>query len=294
MKEEQQVRIIASKQIVHIFTIFLTVQFLGLLLLCFLLPDIVEVESSYQNQTDVWTFLIYIFVMTFILLVITKKTKKAGSFVVDFLDSFVVFFAVGLTLDIIISYFFQGLSFIAYVISFILALVKRKFAQLRNTLAILSTASVGLVIGLSLDFNSVIIFLTILAVYDLVAVFITKHMITLATELSKKQTSFSVASQQFIPKKEFKEVVVEATSTNLPVYVSRIELGSGDLVAPLTLAVASFRLKFSLVQPLFVVIFSSFGLLLTIFILIKYKRPLPALPPLFIFSSLGLITSLLF
>jgi presenilin-like A22 family membrane protease len=293
MKEEQQVRIIASKQVAHIFTIFLSVQFLGLLLLCYLLPYIVNVEASYQNPSDVWVFLIYILLMTFILLIITKKTRKAGLFI-DFLDSFVVFFATGLTLDIIISYFFKALSPIAYIISFILAIAKRKFSSLRNILAILSTASVGLLIGLSLDFNSVLILLTALAIYDVVAVFITKHMIELATELSKKQTSFSVSSQQLIPRKEFKEVLVEPTSTKLPVYVSRIELGSGDLVSPLTLAVASFRLKFSLVQPLFIVVFSSIGLLFTIFILIKYKRPLPALPPLFIFSCIGLLLSLLF
>jgi len=292
MKEEQK-RIIASKQVIHILTLFLSVQFLGLLLLCFLLPEIIQVNVSYQNPTNVWAFLFYILLMTFILLLITKKTKRAGLFI-DFLDSFVVFFATGLTLEIIFSYFFGDFSFLAYLISFILAIAKRKFSSLRNILAILSTASVGLLIGLSLDFNSVIIFLTALAIYDIIAVFITKHMIELATELSKKQTSFSVSSQQLIPKREFKEVLVKPTSTNLPVYVSRIELGSGDLVAPLTLAVASFKLKFSLLQPLFVVIFASFGLLFTIFILTRYKKPLPALPPLFTFSCIGLLLSLTF
>ncbi|MGC9149977.1 MAG: presenilin family intramembrane aspartyl protease [Candidatus Micrarchaeia archaeon] len=292
MKEIE--RVISLKQVIHIATIFLSVQFLGLLLLCFSLSVFQEI-SSQQPSIDVWSLFLYILLTTFILLFFVKKTTKGG-FIVTALDMFVVFFASSFTFEIILSQFFQNpifISLFSYFLAIALILAKRKSQFLNNLATIISTSSVGLLIGLMLDFNSVLIFLTILAIYDFVAVFITKHMVALAKELSQKQTSFAVSSEQFIPKKKFKEVIVTASTKNPPVVVSRLQLGSGDLVAPLTFGVSSFTLRYSLLQPLFVFIFATFGLFFTVFILMKYKKPLPALPPLFLFSCIGLLISFL-
>ena len=62
---------------------------------------------------------------------------------------------------------------------------------------------------------------------------------------------------------------------------ARVELGTGDLAIPLMVAISAYSPGPNFVLSFFVIFGAIAGLLLTMFILRKYKRALPAIPPLF-------------
>jgi presenilin-like A22 family membrane protease len=76
---------------------------------------------------------------------------------------------------------------------------------------------VGALLGVSIGVLPVIVFLILLAAYDYIAVFKTKHMVTMAKAVAKKNLSFTFA---------------------LPTQKHQFELGTGDLVMPLVFSVS--------------------------------------------------------
>ncbi len=147
----------------------------------------------------------------------------------------------------------------------ILRLVFRKNIWLRNISSIVATAGAGALIGASLGVVPLLIFLVLLAAYDFIAVFKTKHMVKLAKGLSGKNLSFTFA---------------------LPTKEHQFELGTGDFVVPLAFSVSVLAAaKQSLIYPYFlfppiaVLAASLAGLLITLDYASKHKgMPLPALP----------------
>ena len=61
---------------------------------------------------------------------------------------------------------------------------------------------------------------------------------------------------------------------------ARTALGTGDLAMPLMLAIAAYKVNLNFVLSFVIIIGALLGLILTMFILRKYKRALPAIPPL--------------
>jgi presenilin-like A22 family membrane protease len=87
----------------------------------------------------------------------------------------------------------------------------------RNISSIVATVGVGALLGSSIGVFPVIIFLILLGIYDYIAVFKTKHMVTMAKAVAKKNLSFTFA---------------------LPTPNHQFELGTGDLVMPLVFSVS--------------------------------------------------------
>ena len=143
----------------------------------------------------------------------------------------------------------------------------------KNAAAILATAGVGVIFGISLGILPLIIFLVFLSVYDYLSVFMTKHMVELANFVVKKNLAFTVTARAPPPKKGMRE--------------QRIDLGTGDMIAPIMLEVSA--LSVSPVATAFVFVGSvvSLGLFLTL--VWRSKMVLPALPPI----VFGMIISLL-
>ncbi|MBI5884657.1 hypothetical protein HZB89_01015, partial [archaeon] len=132
-----------------------------------------------------------------------------------------------------------------------------------NISSVVATAGAGALIGVSMALVPIIIFIVLLSVYDLIAVFKTKHMVKMAKHIVKQNLAFTFA---------------------LPTKVHVFELGTGDLVIPLV--VASSVLKFwhsgfivNLAAAVLVLFASLAGLVWTMEISQKkIGRPLPALP----------------
>ncbi|MEW6722528.1 MAG: presenilin family intramembrane aspartyl protease [Candidatus Micrarchaeota archaeon] len=143
---------------------------------------------------------------------------------------------------------------------------------LKNAAAILATAGVGTIFGISLGLFPLILFLIFLSIYDFAAVFFTKHMVEMADFIVKKDMAFTVTAKAPPPKKGMKE--------------QRIDLGTGDMIAPIMMEVSA--LSFSPVATAFVFVGAVVSLGLFLVLVYRSKMVLPALPPI----ALGMIASL--
>ena len=138
--------------------------------------------------------------------------------------------------------------------------------QLKNLAAIVSTAGVGVVFGISMGIMPMIIFLALLAIYDFVAVFLTKHMVEMANFVVKNDLAFTVTAREPGKTKDEKE--------------RRVDLGTGDLVAPVMMEVSLLSINPLASGVVFVGAIISTGIFIW---LVKDKKVvLPALPPIVI------------
>ena len=130
--------------------------------------------------------------------------------------------------------------------------------------------------------------LAVLSVYDIIAVYFTKHMVKMAEGMIASKAIFGF--------------IIPLQSSGFKEKISAVQpgenfmvLGSGDIVLPLILTVSVARVSF--LQAIFVAVFSVFGLLAThlIFVNQKERRPMAALPPIAALSIIGyLVSSLIF
>jgi len=146
----------------------------------------------------------------------------------------------------------------------LLRVVLKESLWLRNIAGIIAVAGAGALVGVSLGFLPVLVFIALLAVYDVIAVFGTKHMVVMAKALAKSNLAFTYA---------------------LPTKKHQFELGAGDMVIPLAFSVSVLREGFSigfpnyLLVPVLVLLGSAIGLIATL----EYSsrnvgKALPALP----------------
>jgi presenilin-like A22 family membrane protease len=235
-----------------------------------------------KNPNSIWNavFIVgYIIFFTIVILVL-KKFFKSGNFLFLF-EIMALFSGISLVFSLILS------SVFSYIVTTYLLILKYSFKKetiytkwYNNLLLGIAISGAATVIGLSLGIIPVIVLLVLLSIYDLVAVFYTKHMVTLANMIIKKKVSliFVIPSK----KREYK-------------------LGGGDIVIPAVISVCLFSLLlktstflFSLMAVFFVWLASIVGLVITFYILEKYKKKIKALPALPIQVLLMILVVLLF
>jgi presenilin-like A22 family membrane protease len=158
-------------------------------------------------------------------------------------------------------------------IALVFATAKHFRPQLKNAAAIMATAGVGVIFGISLGLFPLILFLILLSIYDFLSVFATKHMVEMANFIIKKDLAFTVTARAPPSKPGEKE--------------QRIDLGTGDMIAPIMLEVSALSISPVASAFVFVGAVLSLGLFLTL--VWKKKMILPALPPI----VLGMIVFLL-
>lgn len=254
-----------KKLIAQLIVIFLITQILGLFVASTLIKEEVQATIVTENKEDPinsLALIAYILVVTAILLVLIKFFKDIGA-LFKVIESLAVFG----TSFIVFSAF---TSFLLPVLILSIALVASRWIYsknvlLRNLASIISIAGAGSLLGVSLNPFPIIIFISLLSLYDLIAVFKTKHMITLAKNLSGKNLAFTVA----MPTKEH-----------------QFELGTGDLVIPLVfsssvLSIVKKEILFpnNFIPSTLILLASLIGLIFTVNIASKQVgKPLPALP----------------
>lgn len=166
----------------------------------------------------------------------------------------------------------------------IFLLVKKPIVAVHNAALILAMAGVGAGLGVQLDPLLVCFMMLIFALYDFVAVYITKHMIRLAQEMVNQQAIVGLV----IPRttQEFKKPISAIKEEG-----RFMILGGGDVMFPLLLCVACLRIGWP--STVLVSFFSLLGLLVVflIFIAQKTRRPLPALPPIALLAVSGYFLS---
>ena len=209
---------------------------------------------------------------TVLLLVFMTFFKGPGLF--RLFEIFVVFTA---SIIVFATFFPEAIAFVFAVELIAIRLLLPKSVFVRNIAAVISVAGVGALIGVSLGVIPVLIFLILLSVYDFIAVFKTKHMVTLAKGISGKNLAFTLA---------------------IPTEEHQFELGTGDLVLPLVFAVSVMKAStapypFYFVPAAMVLIASIIGLLFTINWVSKHVgKALPALPPQAVLMILAWLASI--
>ncbi|MFH7865148.1 MAG: presenilin family intramembrane aspartyl protease [Candidatus Aenigmatarchaeota archaeon] len=236
------------------------------------------IENPYSIENSFYLFFWIIF-MTIVILIVSKFWK---GFIFSF-EPFLIFLASFLFFDIVIQ-----VSIISLILAAGLTLwktIKPSFLS-QNISSTISGAGAGAIIGLSFDLVPCIVFLLLLSTYDIVAVFITKHMISLAKLLIKRPTSFmfSSAHEYKTPRKIYGKVKK----------VHVFHLGLGDVVFPLALAVSSI-VKHGFIHGLFCIFGCWISLILLFYYMKNNPSPLPALPFVSVGSLSGIvIANLLF
>jgi len=270
------------KLVVQLIALFFVTQLIGLIVGFELIREknsglLEQPAIVNQNPNDVINsiaLIAYILVFTGVLLLIIKFFRQFIALIFKVFESLVIFGTTNIVLLAVINLFFPsivlplgGLEILAVgVLAVFIRLVWKKSILLRNITSVIAAAGAGALIGITLGIIPVVLFVAALAVYDLIAVFKTKHMVTLAKEITSKNLSFTFA---------------------LPTKEHTFELGTGDMVIPLTLTVSVLeaslsKLSFpgSIFAPSLVLCGSLVGLLLTIDYSSKHVgKALPALPP---------------
>ncbi len=309
-------RLIENRQLVGILTMFMLVQFAGIALatLWFNGATYQQITSAQiaSGPSNVLLLLAYIILLAVAMILIFRFYHGAKLFrviegVVIFIASFYVFL-------VIIAYFTQSSNIAtigAAIIAILLVAAKNKWVKLKNVAAIIASIGVGAVLGFGFSFIAAIAFMGLLAIYDFVAVFITKHMITLANVVTDNNLAFMVDMNEVeaVPKSDFSKkelseynkyvkssgqrgkkilsAMKKTSSMGMVPISANVALGTGDLAIPLMVAVSAYKLTLSFVPSFFIAFGAVLGLILTMFILRKYKRALPAIPPLFLGVLIG-------
>ena len=66
--------------------------------------------------------------------------------------------------------------------------------RFRNALAVIASAGVGAIIGFSIDPIPAIAFVILVAIYDMIAVWFTGHMVEFAKRFIKMKTAFTIGA----------------------------------------------------------------------------------------------------
>lgn len=265
--------------------LFLVNLFLGIFV-AFRINEILKIEKITLPQISFWNFLIYFLVATLFFLFISyflkRKSKKGiifkGLFVfVNFLGGAIAL--EGLGIPNILPPILMAILIFSW--------LKISLVFIHDLIIILGIAGIGSTLGLSLQPEIVIILLVIFSIYDFIAVYKTKHMIRMAKEMIEVGAIIGLICPQRIS--DFKARLKEVQPGG-----KFLILGGGDVAFPLFLAVS--LIPQGVFFAFIISIFALFGLALSfgLFIFQKVRQPIPALPPIALFSMIGfLITKLI-
>lgn len=238
----------------------------------------VEASTEGEEFATPLTFIVYFFAATILVYLVSKSERLKNKRILFFKITF--FFSVFLGGFLTISAVTYELFALVLIAMLLLAWRKKPVIFLHNILVVLSIAGVGSIIGMQFKPVVIAVFLAIFSVYDFIAVYKTRHMVKMASEMIKTRAIMGIIvpfsfSDLFanLEKKRKKEFMV---------------LGGGDLAFP-SFLVASVVLEVGIFEGFFVTLFSCLGLLgsFLLFDSQKKKKAIPALPPIALGSLIG-------
>lgn len=273
------------KLLLSMIGLFMLAQVLGIFTGLIILSDIdsnpyveeLVITTNAEEPGNAVFFILYILfgAAVMILLIRLFKTHPIVFILMEFglisTSSSIVFYAV---LRLLLGYELSTIA--AIVMGLLFAGVKLVRPSLKNAAAVLATAGVGVIFGISLGLLPLIIFLIFLSIYDFVSVFTTKHMVELANFVMKRDLAFTVTARAPPVKMGQKE--------------RRIDLGTGDMIAPIMLEVSA--LSYNPVATVFVFAGAVASLWLFLTLVWRKKMILPALPPIVLGMTVALLLGL--
>lgn len=239
---------------------------------------VVRDTQSQVAPEEGWMLLVYFAAVTFLFYLLVRFWgKKRGAV-------FKIIFAVAIFSGIDIV--FATLIGEPWAVLIALLLVTLRFSYsnvwIHNITIAFAVAGAAARLAIGFSPTSLIVVLVVLAFYDIIAVYWTKHMVEIAKSLTRQGVFFGFV----VPRKK-------RESMELPENLSEdkdfLVLGGGDIALPLLLAIGVAQN--SLVDGGIISLFSLLGLLAMhiIFNTQKESKPMPALPPIVLGAVLGYI-----
>ena len=273
--------------------LFIVIQGLGLIVGLRVFRILGEQEIIPQPFSFL-TFLAYFLFFTILILITLRFSKKErrGAFL-----KLLFILAILLGIDTTFGVFIGEPGAIILAGLLIILRFTRPTVLFHNLVVMLGMAGVGAWLGAGIVPRDAVIILFVLSLYDIVAVYKTKHMIKMARAMIKKRVILGLIIPENIL--GFKASMREVEKDKIPEdRKEKIEpakfmiLGGGDLILPMILIVSVAREVF--LGGVVVLCFSVLGLIAMHLIFIKLKsRPMPALPPLALFCLIGYLITLL-
>ncbi|MBI2451140.1 MAG: hypothetical protein HYV52_02250 [Parcubacteria group bacterium] len=235
----------------------------------------IKTEESFSGLQ----FIIYFLIGTLVIFIFLRFFKSNIPF------KFFFYLTVFSGMNLIFSSFFS--ANLALILSF--ALVVFLFIHprvwLHNLVFTLGVGGLGGLLGISLTPWTAVLILIVLSIYDWIAVYKTKHMVKLAKEMIQRGAIFAL----ILPEK-IRDLFILPNYEVKPGEGRAFFLGGGDVALPLLLS-ASVLTFYGLKISALTAVFSLFGLLAThlLFILQERKKPMPALPPIALFTIAGFL-----
>lgn len=256
--------------------LFSVAQFAGV----FIVKRAGELLSSAQvplEQISLMDFLLFFLVSTVIVFLLSAKSRVSG-----FLMNIFFIFTLFLGTNLFLSIFVNPASAFYFSVALIVARFLFPTILLHNILFLFSVVVFSSVLALQINPTTIIILLATLAVYDIVSVYWTKHMVKMAKAMIERHIIFGF----IIPEKiKYNIWGVQKAQPGSGV----VFLGGGDIGLPLFL-VANVAFS-NVTQGIIVAIFAILGIILSYYLFIsqKLKKPMPALPPISMMTILGYV-----
>lgn len=247
--------------------------------------EILKLEKIPLVPVSFWGFIFGFALATLLIFLLIKVFKfRAGK---SFLFRGLFILAVSLGSFLFFSLWLGDLFALIFLLVLIFLWVKRPNVLVHDFLLISGIIGVGSAFGLRLNPETVVFLLILFSIYDFIAVYKTKHMIKMAKEmieggailgliLPPKVSDFSANLKEVSPGGKF------------------LILGGGDIIFPLILCAS--LVSQGVLKPFIAAIFATIGLFFSFYLFIsqKIRQPIPALPPVALFSIIGfLITKLI-
>ena len=257
--------------------LFALIQFLGIYAASVLILRRPEILATPEISLAVFT-MIFLLSVLFIFLAMRFVKHRIG-----FKLLFVFLIVIGS--KAIFSAFFSDLVASILALAIVALWVALPYVLIHNITLIFAIAGISTELGFALSFGSVLILLGLLSVYDVIAVYRTKHMVKMFTGLMEKGLILSLV----IP---ITKSWLTRTETVRP-RQGFLLLGTGDIAFPLIFAVSV--VKISIMSSLFIAVGATIGAALVFYLLIHQtqRRAIPALPPIALCSIAGFLVSLL-
>jgi presenilin-like A22 family membrane protease len=233
-----------------------------------------------SNPISPWQFILAFIIATVVLILILKYLKK------PWLMQVLFYLAITEGLWIFGSAYFQWPDILFFLIGVFFLWFFYRNVIMHNIVIMMAISAMAVLFGLNLLPSSAIIILILLAIYDYIAVFQTKHMVSMFKGLAENKVYFSLIIPQTF-KGIFKKISEVSPQTEF------MFLGTGDLAIPAIFIIAC--LKISLLTSLWAGLGAVLGFifLYILFVTQKEKAPMPGLPPIVLGCLIGYLISFL-
>lgn len=240
----------------------------------------IEATPSFYTRLILTTFfivLIIFLVIKFVKSSLKKKVLLKAFFLLATVFGSFIFFVVWL----------QESWALILVAILVFSWIKKPNIFLHDLLLVSGMTGASIILGTELNPTTVIYLLILFSIYDIIAVYKTKHMVKMAKAMNEagalpglilpsRISDFSAPIENNSPDRKF------------------LILGSGDIVFPLLLSISI--VEEGVLKSIIVAFFALFGLLASFWIFFQQKerKAIPALPSIALFSIIGYLITLLF